>query len=207
MNSARSRWYSSRSNVASWIGVSVSIQNGFLPFLLLVVLEAHVDLRPDAAGEQAVVVAHVAVGDVDVLVAEVGDLGPVARIDQPHLHLVDEGVPALLLDLALRLRRLVGADVVVGQRLVDDLHPHPDRHLVGRGAVLPEEVLEHEDGDVRPDLHLADEVLADDLAREDASHLVVELVADGDLLFGDPHIPSLTGISSDCPNTASVAGS
>ena len=32
VNSARSRWYSSRSKVAIWIGVSLSIQNGFLPF-------------------------------------------------------------------------------------------------------------------------------------------------------------------------------
>jgi hypothetical protein len=74
------------------MGVSLSIQNGFLPSRLLVVLEAHVDLRPDAAHHQALVVAHVVLGDVHVLVAEVGDLGPVVRVDEAHLHLVDEGV-------------------------------------------------------------------------------------------------------------------
>ena len=57
--------------MAIWIGVSLSIQNGFLPLRLLVVLEAHVDLRPDAARQQALVVAHVLRRDVHELVAEV----------------------------------------------------------------------------------------------------------------------------------------
>ena len=73
----------------------------------------------------------------------------------------------VLLDLALRLRRLVGPDVVVRERVVDDLQPHLDRDLVGRRAVLPEQELEHEDRHVRADLDLADEVLADDLAGEE----------------------------------------
>ncbi len=144
---------------------------------LLVVLEAHVDLRPDAAGEKPVEVAHVVVGDVDVLVAEVRDLRPVLGVDQADLHLVDEGVPAVLLDLALRLGTLVRADVVVGQGVVDHLQPHLDRHLVGRGAVLPEQVLQHEHRNVRADLDLPHQVLADDLAGEDAVDLVVKGVA------------------------------
>ena len=57
VNSLRTRRYSSRSKVAIWIGVSLSIQNGFLPLRLLVVLEAHVDLRPDAARQKPLVVA------------------------------------------------------------------------------------------------------------------------------------------------------
>ena len=84
--------YSSRSNVAIWIGVSLSIQNGFLPLLLLVVLEAHVDLRPDAARQEPLEVADVVRRDMDELVAEVVDLGPVVRVDEADLHLVDERV-------------------------------------------------------------------------------------------------------------------
>ena len=144
---------------------------------LLVVLEAHVDLRPDAAHEEALVVADVVLGDVHELVAEVGDLGPVVGVDEAHLHLVDEGVPPAVLHLALRLHRLVGADVVVGERVVDDLQPHLDRHLVRRRAVLAEQELEHEDRHVRADLDLPDEVLAHDLAGEEAVHLVVERIS------------------------------
>ena len=71
--------YSSRSKVAIWIGVSLSIQNGFLPLRLLVVLEAHVDLRPDAAHQQALVVANVVARDVHELVAEVDSPRPSSR--------------------------------------------------------------------------------------------------------------------------------
>ena len=51
--------------------MSLSIQNGVSCPCFLVVLEAHVDLRPDATHEEAFVVAHVVLRDVHVLVAEV----------------------------------------------------------------------------------------------------------------------------------------
>jgi hypothetical protein len=145
--------------------------------LLVGVVPGHVDLCPYAAGEQAIVIADVVLGDVNELVPEVGDLGPVARVGEPHLHLVDEGVAALLFDTALRLRGLVGTDVVVGKGVVDDLEPHLDRHPVGRRAVLAEEVLQDEHRDIGTDFDLAYQILADDLAREHAVHLVVECVS------------------------------
>ena len=94
---------------------------------------------------------------------------------------------ALVLDLALGLHRLVGADVVVGQRVVDDLQAHLDRHSVRRGAVLAEQELEDEDRHVGADLDLPDEVLADDLAGEDAVDLVVEGIPRRYLSPGDSH--------------------
>ena len=63
-----------------------------LALRLLVVLEAHVELRPDAAHQQALVVADVLRRDVEELVAEVDRLRPVVGVDEAHLHLVDEGV-------------------------------------------------------------------------------------------------------------------
>ena len=38
--------------------------------------QSHLDLRPDAAGEQALEVADVVIGDVDVAMPEVGALRP-----------------------------------------------------------------------------------------------------------------------------------
>ena len=113
----------------------------------------------------------------------------------------------LLLHLALRLLGLVRADVVVGQRVVDDLQAHLDGHLVRRRAVLPEQVLQDEDGHVRADLHLADQILADDLAGEEAVDLVVEGVARWGREEDHPQIPRFTGISSDWAIRASVVGS
>ena len=85
----------------------------------------------------------------------------------------------VFLDLALRLHRLVGADVVVCERVVDDLQSHLDRDFVGRGAVFSEQELEHEDRNVRADLDFPDEILAHDLAGEELVRLVVECVAGG----------------------------
>ena len=180
VNSPRTRRYSSRSKVAIWIGRELVDPERVLALRLLVVLEAHVDLRPDAAHHEPLVVADVVLGDVHVLVAEVRDLGPVVRVDEADLHLVDEGVLAALLDLAWAFIDSSGADVVVRQRVVDDLQPHLDRDLVRRRAVLPEQELEDEDRHVRADLHLAHEVLADHLAGEQPVHLVVEGVSCGD---------------------------
>ena len=164
---------------------------------LLVVLPAHVDLGPDPARQQPVEIPHVVIGDVDVAVAEVGHLSPVMGVHQAHFDLIDEGVAALLLDPALSLLGLVRADVVVGERVVDDLQPHLDRHLVRGCAVFAKQVLEHEDGDIGPDLHLAHQVLAHHPAGEGAVDLVVEGVPGRDLFACHDQIPSLTGISSD----------
>ena len=68
----------------------MSIQNGFLPLDLFVVLEAHVDLRPDTAHQKALVIAHVLLGYVQEFVIEVDSLRPIVGIDKPDLHLVDE---------------------------------------------------------------------------------------------------------------------
>ncbi len=85
-----------------------------LPLGLLVVLVPDVHLCPDAAHQQAVVVPQVVLGDVDVLVAEVHQLGPVLVVvgEVADLDLVDQGVLALVLDQRLGLVRLVGADEV-----------------------------------------------------------------------------------------------
>ena len=152
---------------------------GVLALAFLVIGEAHLDLGPDAAGQQALEIPHIVGRDMDELVAEIVDLRPVVGVDKPHLHLVDERMAPVLLDLALRLHRLVGADVVVGEGVVDDLQPHLDRHLVRGGAIFPEEELQNEHGNVGARLDLADEILADDLARENPVRLVVERVARG----------------------------
>ena len=110
-------------------------------------------------------------GDVDVLVPEVDQFRPVLVVvgEVADLHLVDERVLALVLDDRLDLVRLVGPDEVRGERVVD--HPQPGvdgGRVVGR-TVLAEQVLQDEDRDVGPDLDLADQILADDLAGEDLS--------------------------------------
>ena len=90
------------------------------------------------------------------------------------MHLVDEGVLALVLDQRLGLVRLVGPDEVRGERVVDHPQPGVDGGGVVGGAVLPEQVLQDEDRDVGPDLHLADQILADHLAREDRRRFLVQ---------------------------------
>jgi hypothetical protein len=146
--------------------VSLSIQN-----------EAHVDLRPDAAGQQPLIVADIVRRDVDELAAEIVHFGPVIGIDQPYANLVDESPAPLLLDLALGAHRLVGADVVVGQGVVDHLQAHLDRHVVGRGAIFSEQELQHEHRDIGADLHATHQILAHHLAGEGAIGLVVEGVS------------------------------
>ena len=60
-----------------------------------------------------------------------------------------------------------GRTKFAAERVVDDLQPGVDGGRVVGGAVLPEQVLEDEDRHVGPDLHLADQILADDLAGEE----------------------------------------
>ena len=152
-------------------------ERALLPLLLFVVLMPDVHLRPDAAHQQAVVVPQVMLGDVDELVAEVHQFGPVLVVvgEVADLHLVDEGVLALVLDHRLGFVRLVGPDEVRRQRVVDHPQPGVDGRRVVGGTVLAQQVLQDEDRDVGPDLHLADQVLADHFAREDRRRFLIEL--------------------------------
>ena len=183
-----------------------------LSFALLVVLEPHVDLSPDAAGQQAVVVSNVLVRDMDVAIIEVLALGPVLGVGEPYLHLVDKGVFALLFDSALGFHELVGPDVVFGQRVVDDLQAHLDGHFIRRRAVLAQQKFEHEDRHVGSDLHLADEVFADHFAVKSHGQFLVQSVqrnrnrfCHGSAVF--IYIPSRTGILLDLASTQSESGS
>ena len=71
-----------------------------LALLLFVVLVPNFHLRPDPAHQQAVVVPQEVFGDVDVFVTEVLQFGPVLVVvgNVAHLHLVDEGMLALVLE-------------------------------------------------------------------------------------------------------------
>ena len=115
---------------------------------------------------------------MDVLVAEAREVGPelVFAGDETDVDLVDEAMLALLLELRLRLLGLVGSDEVLLQSLVDHLEAGRDRRRVVGRAVLAEQELKDVDGDVGADLHLADEVLPDDPARERVVGQAVERV-------------------------------
>src|SRR5262249_13170496 len=72
-----------------------------------------------------------------------------------------------------------------------------------------EQILQDEDRDIDAGLDPADEILADDLAAEDAIGLVVERITDRRRWERLVHhqTPRRIGISSDWTSTASVAGS
>ncbi len=179
-------------------------EGAFLALLLLVVLVPDVHLRPDAAHQQSVVVPQVMLRDVDVLVAEVHQLGPMLVVfgEVAHLHLVDEGVLALVLHHRLCLVRFVGPDEVRGQRVVDDPQPGVDSGGVVGGAVFPQEVLKDEDRDVGPDLHLAHQVLADHLARKHRGRLLIQL-RHGFTTYIDTATSILSRLLSSAPVVAS----
>ena len=151
---------------------------GSLLRLVVVGVVDEIELAPDAAAEEALVLVDDVLGDVDVLVAEVREVGPelVLARDEPDVDLVDEAVLALPLELRLRLLGLVGSDEVLLQSLVDDLEAGRDRRRVVGRAVLAEQELKDVDGHVGADLDLADEVLADDPARERVVGQAVERV-------------------------------
>lgn len=148
-----------------------------LPGHLFVILVLDVHLRPDPAPQQAVELPQVVLGDVDELVPEVLEFGPVLVVvgDVADLHLVDESVLALILHHRLGLVRLVGPHEVRRQRGVDHPHPGVDGHRVVGGAELPEQVFEDENRHVGTDLHLAHEILADHLACEHRRRFFVQL--------------------------------
>ena len=147
------------------------------------------------------------IGDVNIAMTEVCEFRPVLRIHKPNLHLVDEGVLACFLHLALSFGAFIWPDVIVGQGVIDNLHAHLDRHLITGGAVFAEQVFEDEDRHVGSDLDLANEILADHLARENAVDLVVEEIAGWGLGVCHGHIARETGSAADWASTASVSGS
>ena len=81
-------------------------------------------------------------------------------------HLVDDLVGALLADQRLDLLGFVGAHEVLGEDALHRLQALRDDLLVLGRAVVAEQVLQHEDRDVRALLHQLREVLANDLSRE-----------------------------------------
>jgi hypothetical protein len=144
---------------------------------------------------------------MNVAMAEVAHFRPVLRIDKPHLHLVDEGVLAGFLHLALGFGAFIGPDVVFRQGVVDNLHAHLDGHLIAGGAVFSQEVFENKHRHIGADLDLAHEILPDHLAGEDAVDLVVEKVAGWGLGVRHGQIARETGSAADWASTASVSGS
>ena len=86
---------------------------------------------------------------------------------EPNIDLVDEAELAAALDLSLRLLRFVRSNEVLDKGLANHFEPGLDRVRVIGCAVLAEQELQHVHGDVRPNLDLADQVLADHAAGED----------------------------------------
>src|ERR1039457_3043885 len=96
-------------------------------------------------------------------IIEIHTLRPIVGIDKPDLYLVDERIFPVFLYLALGLRGLIRAYVVVCESVVNDLQSHLNREFIRRRAVLSKQEFEHEDWNVRADLDLSDEILAHDL--------------------------------------------
>ena len=86
------------------------------------VVVAQRDLGPDSAQQQAVVLSHLALFDVDVVEVEVGEPRPVlvVGLDQAHGDLVDDLERGVLLDGRLDRFALVRLDVLARQRLADE---------------------------------------------------------------------------------------
>ena len=72
--------------------------------------------------------------------------------------------------------------VVLAQDLPDRVDARLNRGLVVRGAVLPEQVLQHVSGNDRVTLDRLHQVLADDQAREVLVDLVVKLTHGASLI-------------------------
>ena len=151
--------------------------------------ELHVHLCPDAAFQQPLVLADEGVGDVHEAIPEVDQLGPVLRAVQPHQHLVDEGLPAALLDARLRLHRLVGTDDRIGQGVVDQAQPGLHRNRIIGGAVFAQQVFQDVGRHVGAHFDLAHQVFADDPAGEDLVDLPIQFrhgpLRDGRLTIDD----------------------
>jgi hypothetical protein len=147
--------------------------------LAVALIPLHLHLGPDPTGEQPLKGMHIVIGDAQAVAAEVDAFGHIGVADQADLDLVDEGVAPLLLDLALGLGGLIRTDVVVGQGVAHHREAQLDGGRIGGGAVLAEQVLEHENRHVGAHLHGPHQVLTDAFAREDLIDLVVEGVAAG----------------------------
>src|SRR5260370_7984621 len=78
-----------------------------LALRLFVVFEAHVELRPDTAHQQPLIVSYIMRRDVEKLATEVNPLCPVVGVDEAYLHLIDEGEFSVFLHLPLTLSRFI----------------------------------------------------------------------------------------------------
>ncbi len=149
------------------------------------VVVGDLDVRPHAAGEDALVLVHDLFADVHLRQAGGRQGGPVLAalvlLVEGHGDEVDQLHRPTALEAGLDQLGLVGPHHALGDRLLDHVEARADLSLVGRRAVLAQQVLEDVDGDVEADLEGVDEVLADDAAREGRHELLVERVDPGAL--------------------------
>src|SRR5262249_17469527 len=139
---------------------------------------AKADLRPDAAHQQPIVAAELALVDVDVVDVQVRQMRPVLVVclDERRADLVDNLVGRVLLDEALDALPFVWLHLLLGDRVPDELKPLADDLVVCRGAVLPEEELDHERRHAERAAHAAQEILANHKTRKEIYCESIELV-------------------------------
>ena len=104
------------------------------------VVVAQGDLRPNAAHQQAVVGADLALVNVDEVEVQVGEATPilVVRLDESNRDLVDDLVGRVLFDGGLHRFTFVWFHVLRCERLAHELQALTNGFLVSRGAVLAE---------------------------------------------------------------------
>ena len=138
------------------------------------------DVRPDAAGQNALVLLDHPLVDMDLVEAGRGKLGPVLTalvlLVEGDGDEVDQFHHAMLPQARLDKLVLVGPDDPLGDRALDEVKPLFYLVVLGRRAVLAKEVLEHVDRDREAHLQFMDEVLADDPAREGRDQPLVQRV-------------------------------
>jgi hypothetical protein len=93
-----------------------------------------------------------------------------------HRTEVDDLYRSLLLEAGFDQLALVSANDALADGLLDLPETRLDLTLIRGGAELPQEVLEHVDGDVEADIELLDQVLADHAACEGVEKPPVEVV-------------------------------
>ena len=176
VNPRRASRYWSKSNFDSWMGLIEPRIHGTTRWSSLwkySMSQMH-HTPPTSSLGWALIVGEL---DDHALDAEVGELGlvDVGLLVEGDGDLVDDPVPAALLDRRLDQLGLAAVHVVLGEDLADGVDAGLDGGLVVGGGVLPEQVLQ----DVRRHDGVAldglDQVLADDDAGEEQVDLVVEV--------------------------------
>jgi hypothetical protein len=167
-------------------------EGAVLPLEDVGVVVAQLDLGPHAAHQQAVVLAHLALFDVDEVEVEVREARPVlvVGLDEPHGDLVDDLVGVVLLDRRLHRLALVGLHVLAAQGLAHELEPLADGLLIGRRAVLPEQEFDHERRHAERAPHAAKQVLAHDQAGERFVRQSVQVVEFNSIAHEASHVSS-----------------